>query len=123
MSKRILYFALGQLLQVGILAFALTATYVSNVLLFCAVLGAVGTGILCFGMGIERVEQAERDMEETAPLPEEITVTNDKVEKIPEPPTTGSDAEHHPKHIKITVSKPTTLMEKALAAVGMEEEK
>ena len=89
-------------------------------MLFCIIGGALATVILGAGVVLDRIELAvkENDMEEAAPIPEEIKVTNDKIEKEPPaPPKTDSNAEHHPKHIKLTVENPSSLMEKALAEV------
>lgn len=119
MKKTILAFGAGQVLQLVILAVALHITYADNTMLFCIIGGVAATIILGVGVVLDRIELAvkENEMDEAAPLPKEIKVTNDKVEKIPEPPKTDSNAEHHPKHIKLTVEDPSSLMEKALAEV------
>lgn len=116
MKKTILAFGAGQVLQLVILAVALHITYADNTMLFCIIGGVAATVILGTGVVLDRIELAvkENEMDETAPLPKEIKVTNDKVEKEP----TKTDTEHKPKHIKLAVDgKPSSLMEKALAEV------
>lgn len=120
MKKTILAFGAGQVLQLVILAVALHITYADNTMLFCIIGGVAATVILGVGVVLDRIELAvkENEMDETAPLPKEIKVTNDKIEKIPDPPKGGSNAEHHPKHIKLSIEgKPSRLMEAALAEV------
>ena len=123
MKKTILAFGAGQALQLVILAVALHITYADNTMLFCIIGGVAATVILGTGVVLDRIELAvkENEMDETAPLPKEIKVTNDKVEKESdapaEGPKSGSNAQHTPKHIKLTVENPSSLMEKALAEV------
>lgn len=120
MKKTIIAFGAGQVLQLVILAVALHITYADNTMLFCIIGGVAATVILGVGVVLDRIELAvkENEMDETAPIPKEIKVTNDRIEKEPPaPPTSGSNAEHHPKHIKLTVENPSSLMEKALAEV------
>lgn len=121
MRKIIIAFAVGQGLQLALLGVALTITYADNTLMFCIIGGVITTAILGLGVVLDRIELAvkENDMDETAPIPKEIKVTNDKVEKEPPtPPKSGSNAEHHPKHVKLTIEgKPSKLMEAALAEV------
>ena len=120
MRKIIIAFAAGQGLQLALLGVALHMTYANDTMMFCIIGGLITTVILGVGVILDRIELAvkESDMDETAPIPKEIKVTTDKVEKIPEPPKSGSNAEHHPKHVKLTIEgKPSSLMEAALAEV------
>lgn len=119
MKKTILAFVVGQVLQLVILAVALHITYTDNTMLFCIIGGVAATVILGTGVALDRIELAvqENDMDETAPLPKEIKVSNDKVEKIPDPPKSDSNAEHKPKHIKLSIDGKSSLMEAALAEV------
>ncbi len=111
------------MLQLVILAVALHITYADNTMLFCIIGGVAATVILGVGVVLDRIELAvkENEMDETAPIPKQIKVTNDKVEKESDAPAvgpkTGSNAQHTPKHIKLTVENPSSLMEKALAEV------
>ena len=93
MKKTILAFGAGQALQLVILAVALHITYADNTMLFCIIGGVAATVILGTGVVLDRIELAvkENEMDETAPLPKEIKVTNDKIEKEPPaPPKTDS---------------------------------
>lgn len=81
MNKTIIGFIAGQLLQLLILVVALMLTYSTNTLLFCAIFGAASTLILMIGVMLERFEQIQKGEDEVAPLPEEIVVTNDHVER------------------------------------------
>lgn len=88
MKKVIGAFTAGQALQLLILWVGQEITYETNLALFSAVLGILATLMLLVGSAIaslEYVSKAEDDMEEAAAIPEEITVTNDKVERLAEP--------------------------------------
>jgi len=113
MKKTLIAFIAGQALQLIILVVAVHLTYATNIVLFCCIGGGMATAVLGAGIFLDRIELAvqENDMEEAAPLPAEIKVTNDKVEKEPPKKEEG-------KHIKIVAEKPSSLMEKALAEVG-----
>ena len=96
MKKTILAFGAGQVLQLVILAVALHITYADNTMLFCIIGGVAATVILGTGVVLDRIELAvkENEMDETAPLPKEIKVTNDRIEKEPPaPPKTDSNAD------------------------------
>lgn len=87
MKKVIGAFTAGQALQLLILWVGQEITYETNLALFSAVLGILATLMLLVGSAIaslEYVSKAEDDMEEAAAIPEEITVTNTKVERVPE---------------------------------------
>ena len=55
-------------------------------LAFCAILGILATLMLLIGSVLASLEMIprEEDIEEAAPIPDEIKVTNDKVERVPE---------------------------------------
>ena len=121
MKKTLIAFVLGQALQLVILVVAVHLTYASNTILFCVIGGVSATVILGAGVALDRIELAvrENDMEEAAPLPKEIKVTNDKVESdAPKKgPKTGSNAitPKEEKHITIAFDgEPSPLMVKAL---------
>lgn len=111
MKKVIFAFMAGQGLQVLLLWIALRITYSTNILGFCVVIGVVVTLALTIGsLGslIElttEVESAEfpemkeakltdifpawglhlrKDMDEVAPIPEELEVTNDSIKRLEE---------------------------------------
>lgn len=79
MKKIIGAFTAGQMLQLLILFVGQTITYESNLMLFCAVLGVLATLMLLVGSGITSVEMSVQDMDEAAPIPKELKVTNDRV--------------------------------------------
>ena len=107
MKKVIVAFAAGQGLQLLLLWMALRITYSTNTLGFCAVVGVVVLLALTVGslgslleMAVQdkpdypEMEEAKltdifpawglhlrKDMEETAPIPEEIEVTNDSIKR------------------------------------------
>ena len=88
MKKVIGAFTAGQALQLLILFVGQEITYETNLWLFSAVLGILATLMLLVGSAIaslEYVSRADADMEEAAAIPEEIAVTNDKVERLAEP--------------------------------------
>ena len=86
MKKVIVSFLSGQALQLLLLFVAQKLTYSTDVLAFCGILGALATLLLCVGSGLQLIEMtpAGEDMEETAPIPSHLKVTNDRVERIPE---------------------------------------
>ena len=121
MKKALIAFVLGQALQVIILVVAVHLTYASNTILFCVIGGVSATIILSAGVALDRIELAvrENDMEEAAPLPKEIKVTNDMVEsdapKIG--PKTGSNADQTKEGKRIRIAfegNPSPLMEETL---------
>lgn len=120
MRKIIIAFAAGQVLQLSLLGVALTMTYANDTLWFCIIGGLITTVILGVGVILDRIELAvkEKDMEETAALPEEVKVTNDRIEKDPPtPPKTGSNADHSKegKRIRLALEgEHSTLMEETL---------
>lgn len=109
MKKIILAFVSGQVLQIVILWLAMAVTYSTNLLGFCAVIGAVVTIALVLGSLGTTLEMAtqelhadfpeteeaklsdifpawglhlkKEDMEETMPIPDEIEVTNDSIKR------------------------------------------
>lgn len=90
MKKVIGAFTAGQALQLLILFVGQEITYETNLWLFSAVLGILATLMLLVGSAIASLEytsRADADMEEAAAIPEEITVTNTKVERVPEEAT------------------------------------
>lgn len=87
MKKVIGAFTAGQALQLLILFVGQEITYETNLWLFSAVLGILATLMLLVGSAIaslEYVSRADADMEEAAAIPDEIKVTNTKVERVPE---------------------------------------
>lgn len=87
MKKVIGAFTAGQALQLLILFVGQEITYETNLWLFSAVLGILATLMLLVGSAIaslEYVSRADADIEEAAPIPDEIKVTNTKVERVPE---------------------------------------
>ena len=110
MRKIIIAFAAGQGLQLALLGVALHMTYANDTMMFCIIGGLITTVILGVGVILDRIELAVKETN--------IKVSTDKVEKILEPPKSGSNAERHPKHVKLTIEgKPSSLMEAALAEV------
>lgn len=86
MKKVIISFLSGQALQLLLLFVAQRLTYSTDTLVFCGILGALATLLLCVGSGLQLIEMtpASEDMEETAPISEKVKVTNDRVERVPE---------------------------------------
>ena len=110
MKKVIVAFAAGQGLQILLLWMALRITYSANTLGFCVVVGTVVLLALTVGslgslLEMTSTEETtypemreaklsdlfpawglrlKKDMEETAPIPEEIEVTNDSVRRVEE---------------------------------------
>lgn len=86
MKKAIIAFIAGQAMQLVLLGVGMTITYSTNLLAFCAILGIMATLMLLIGSVLASLEMIprEEDIEEAAPIPEEIKVTNTKVERVPE---------------------------------------
>lgn len=109
MKKIILSFTAGQGIQILLLWIALRITYSTNILGFCVVIGVVITLAMVVGSFCSLLELAtmetetefpeireaklsdifpawglhlKKDMEETAPIPEEIEVSNDSVKRV-----------------------------------------
>ena len=85
MKKVIISFAAGQTLQLVILLIGMAITYTDNLLFFCAVCGIVATLMMLVGSVLSLLDT--QDFDETAPIPEEIKVSNDKVERKTEEAT------------------------------------
>ena len=86
MKKVIVSFLSGQALQLLLLFVAQELTYSTNTLVFCGILGAIATLLLCVGSGLQLIEMtpAEEDMEETAPISRHLKVTQTNVERVQE---------------------------------------
>lgn len=86
MKKVIVSFLSGQALQMLLLFVAQKLTYSTDTLFFCGILGALATVLLCVGSGLQLIEMtpAGEDMEEAAPIPEDLKVTQTNVERVPE---------------------------------------
>lgn len=81
MKKITIAFTAGQALQLVILFAGQSLTYATNLLLFCVILGAAATLMLLLGSvltALETIPQAD-EMDEVAPIPKEIKVTNTTV--------------------------------------------
>lgn len=89
MKKAIIAFIAGQAMQLVLLGVGMTITYSANLLAFCAILGILATLMLLIGSVLASLEMIPKadEMEETAPIPDEIKVTNTKVERVPEEAT------------------------------------
>lgn len=120
MNKTIIGFIAGQALQLLLLVVALKITYADSTMIFCIIGGAAATVILGAGVALDRIELAvkENEMEETAPIPKEIKVTNGKVEKESdapkEGPKSGSNAQRPEKKITVKLEGGSPLMAKTL---------
>jgi hypothetical protein len=81
MKKVIIAFTAGQVLQLVILFAGQSLTYATNLLLFCVILGAAATLMLLLGSVLTALETIppEEEMDEVAPIPKEIKVTNTTV--------------------------------------------
>lgn len=86
MKKVIVSFLSGQALQMLLLFVAQKLTYSTDTLFFCGILGALATVLLCVGSGLQLIEMtpAGEDMEEAAPIPEDLKITQTNVERVPE---------------------------------------
>ena len=85
MKKAIIAFIAGQAMQLVILGVGMTITYSTNLLAFCAILGIMATLMLLIGSVLASLEMIprEEDIEEAAPIPDEIKVSNDRIERVP----------------------------------------
>lgn len=94
MKRFIVAFTAGQALQLLILFVAQGLTYATNLFLLCAILGAAAALMLLLGSIITALEAIpDEDMDETQPLPKELNVTNDKVERVPRPEAVKEEVE------------------------------
>lgn len=84
MKKVIGAFIAGQALQLALLGVGMSITYSDNLLTFCAILGVLATLMLLIGSVLASIEMIPggEDMEEAAPIPDEIKVTNTKIERV-----------------------------------------
>lgn len=83
MKKTIIAFAAGQVLQLILLFVGMSLTYSTNLLAFCAIIGIMATLMLLVGSVLASIEAIPNEFDEVAPIPEEIKVSNDKVERMP----------------------------------------
>lgn len=119
MKKFIVAFGMGMAMTYLVLLVGLRLTYTQNIPAFVFAVDAVIMVALIIGSVGTLLETArETGEDEVAPLPEEIKVTNDRVEKAPEKgPTTGSNADHSREGKKIRIAfegQPSSLMEETL---------
>lgn len=84
MKKAIIAFIAGQAMQLVLLGVGMTITYSTNLLAFCAILGILATLMLLIGSVLASIEMIPggEDMEEAAPIPDEIKVTNTRIERV-----------------------------------------
>lgn len=116
MKKFIVAFGMGMAMTYLVLLVGLRLTYTQNIPAFVFAVDAVIMVALIIGSVGTLLETARetRAEDEVAPLPDEIKVTNDKVEKVP---TTGSNADHSREGKKIRIAfegQPSSLMEETL---------
>lgn len=83
MKKTIIAFAAGQVMQLVLLFVGQSLTYSTNLLAFCAIIGIMATLMLLVGSVLASIEAIPNEFDEVAPIPEEIKVSNDKVERVP----------------------------------------
>ena len=119
MKKFIVAFGMGMALTYLVLLVGLRLTYTQNIPAFVFAVDAVIMVALIIGSVGTLLETArETGEDEVAPLPEEIKVTNDRVEKATENgPTTDSNADHSREGKKIRIAfegQPSSLMEETL---------
>ena len=119
MKKFIVAFGMGMAMTYLVLLVGLRLTYTQNIPAFVFAVDAVIMVALIIGSVGTLLETARETVEdEVAPLPEEIKVTNDRVEKAPEKgPTTDSNADHSREGKKIRIAfegQPSSLMEETL---------
>lgn len=119
MKKFIVAFGMGMAMTYLVLLVGLRLTYTQNIPAFVFAVDAVIMVALIIGSVGTLLETArETGEDEVAPLPEEIKVTNDRVEKAPEKgPTTDSNAGHSSEGKKIRIAfegEPSSLMEETL---------
>lgn len=84
MKKAIIAFIAGQAMQLVLLGVGMTITYSTNLLAFCAIIGILATVMLLIGSVLASIEMIPggEDMEEAAPIPDEIKVTNTRIERV-----------------------------------------
>lgn len=119
MKKFIVAFGMGMAMTYLVLLVGLRLTYTQNIPAFVFAVDAVIMVALIIGSVGTLLETArETGEDEVAPLPEEIKVTNDRVEKATEKgPTTGSNADRSREGKKIRIAfegQPSSLMEETL---------
>lgn len=119
MKKFIVAFGMGMAMTYLVLLVGLRLTYTQNIPAFVFAVDAVIMVALIIGSVGTLLETArETGEDEVAPLPEEIKVTNDRVEKAPEKgPTTDSNVYHPREGKKIRIAfegQPSSLMEETL---------
>lgn len=117
MKKFIIAFGAGMGMTLLVMMVGLRLTYTQNLPAFTfAVDAVVLVGMLGVYIGMS-YEQVKND-EEVAPIPEEVKVTNDRIEKDPPtPPKTDSNADHTKEGKRIRIAfegKPSHLMEETL---------
>lgn len=83
MKKTIIAFVAGQVMQLVLLFVGQSLTYSTNLLAFCAIIGIMATLMLLVGSVLASIEAIPNEFDEVAPIPEEIKVSNDKVERVP----------------------------------------
>ena len=83
MKKTIIAFTAGQVLQLILLFVGMSLTYSTNLLAFCAIIGIMATLMLLVGSVLASIEAIPNEFDEVAPLPEEIKVSNAKIERVP----------------------------------------
>ena len=88
MKKTIIAFTAGQIMQLVLLFVGQSLTYSANLLAFCAIIGIMATLMLLVGSVLASIEAIPNEFDEVAPLPEEIKVSNDKIERVPTEETT-----------------------------------
>jgi hypothetical protein len=71
-------------MQLVLLGVGMTITYSTNLLAFCAIIGILATVMLLIGSVLASLEMipGADDMEEAAPIPDEIKVTNTRIERV-----------------------------------------
>lgn len=83
MKKTIIAFAAGQVMQLVLLFVGQSITYSTNLLAFCSIIGIMATLMLLVGSVLASIEAIPAEFDEVAPIPEEIKVSNDKIERVP----------------------------------------
>ena len=118
MKKFIVAFGMGMAMTYLVLLVGLRLTYTQNIPAFVFAVDAVILVALIIGSVGTLMENLKVAEDEVAPLPAEIKVSNDKVEKAPEKgPTTGSNADHSREGKKIRIAfegQPSSIMEETL---------
>ena len=118
MKKFIVAFGMGMAMTYLVLLVGLRLTYTQNIPAFVFAVDAVIMVALIIGSVGTLMENLKDAEDEVAPLPAEIKVSNDRVEKAPEKgPTTDSNADHSREGKKIRIAfegQPSSLMEETL---------